>query len=114
MCDAKGVCVAGKTVTDKGVPKFCAVYKEVFVGPNCSGCHGFWGTSNSTYNKLTTGFCCNDSCISKGNGSASAIYKKVAPGVSAPCGSKMPDGTSGVSAAAAKILKDWIDGGAPK
>ena len=61
------------------------------------------------------GVSCGSSGLTRvvpGNANASLLYNKVAPGVPAPCGDKMPLALASLSQAETDTISGWINGGA--
>lgn len=59
----------------------------------------------------------NSSCdgsqrVTPGNPADSLLYSKIAPGMAADCGDKMPKGADEMDAADAETIRAWIEGGA--
>lgn len=105
--------------------RFERIYREVLVPNGCTGayCHGGGAGSmslqsvESAYDALVGTPAEGDGCgaaprVAPGSARASLLFAKVAPGVEAPCGQKMPPTAGGLSAAAASLIARWIDEGA--
>ncbi len=103
-------------------PTFGKVWKEVFVVEGCNGayCHaGVWPNEAAAYKQLLAAKSFDKACataahVTKGKPESSLLWLKMDPAANHGCGKKMPLGEAGVSAAASKLVKDWIVAGAPQ
>lgn len=110
-----------------GSVSFSRIYHEVLVPNGCTGgyCHGggaggLWFSSlEGAYRALVNTAAAGPGCsaiprVRPGQLSASLIWAKVAPGVAAPCGEKMPPTRGALSAGSLVLLEAWILAGAPR
>ena len=105
-----GVCKAG--TPSCASPTWSQVYQAAIANQGCSGCHGGYASAAQAYQTVTTDVYCGTKLVVAGDSANSSLMWKLAPGVSLPCGSKMPQGTSGISPKAAADLEAWIAAGA--
>ena len=113
-CTISDACTAGQCKgadTCPKAPTWTEVYPLAFGGA-CSGCHGSFSDKSTTYGSLINNFYCGSKLVVPGNPSQSTIIAKLGQGVPLSCGSKMPNGSSGIGASALSKLKEWIAAGA--
>jgi adhesin/invasin len=109
---------ASNTATDYGIYTYSGDASPILSG--CDGCHYVnWTRANivGQPDQNPSGYtaCSGYTLVTAGNASASLIYLKTAGtsvGGVPPCGAAMPS-AAGLSAATRKILRAWINNGAP-
>ncbi len=108
-------------------PTFGDVYTNVLSKYGCTSslCHGaksgalgYFTDSKLAYDLLVNKASKVESCqflplVLPGKPETSVLYTKVKTGI-VTCGNKMPIGSQGLPEAAAKLIHDWIQAGAPK
>jgi hypothetical protein len=110
-----------------GSVSFARIFDEVLVPNGCTGgyCHGggaggLWMSSEEVaHRNLTAVRAAGAGCggvprVQPGEVESSLLWAKVAPGVPAPCGNKMPPSRGGLSAGSLQLIEAWIRAGAPR
>lgn len=134
FCEVDAQCVSDRCVESQcsgvvpvGSVDFSRIFQEVLVPNGCTGgyCHGggagglTLSNEDAAYEALVNTSAVGPGCegaprVYPGLVEASLVWGKIAPGMPAPCGSKMPPAGGALLAGSLALMEAWIRAGAPR